>query len=996
MQIPEELRNFVKWLNEASRKWSAKWVSEGIFEASPLDKPKFLITAAFPYPNGVMHLGHARTYVITDSYARFARMIGYNVLFPMGFHYTGTPVLSMADAVREGDQQTIKLFREVYNIPLEVIEKMSDPVFMVKYFHEEMKESMKILGLSIDWRREFTSVDRDFSSFIKWQFTKLFNKNYITRGTHPVGWDPVIETPVGMHDTKGDVEPEVEKFTLLYFKDSNGVTYPAATLRPETVFGAVNVWVNPSGTYVEAVVDGANWVVSIEAVEKLRLQLHKVSVLREFKGVELLGKRLKNPATGALIPILPAEFVDTDTATGIVMSVPAHAPYDYVALRELVQREELVKEMNVDPEELKPVSVIEMPGGLKAMAIEVVEKMSISSQFDYSKLDEATREVYREEFKHGFMLNEVVNRVKPDLLKEYGWNYIDEVSVEICGKPVSIARAKTVEILSKKGLASEMYEVVNKPVYSRWGNKVVVKILENQWFIDYSNAEWKNLAREASKNIKIIPEELKRELYEAVEWVSKRACARTRGLGTRLPWDEEWIIESLSDSTIYMAFYTVNYLLRRSGVRADQLIEEVWDYIALGEGNPVELSEKTGIPVEALLEARREFDYWYPVDSRHSGKDLIKNHLTFYIYNHAAIFPRDKWPKQIVVNGYILYRGQKMSKSLLNVVPARKLAEEMSPDGLRLSLAMLSEVDQDLDFNEGTAITIVQQLQKIYELIASQAELIKSSNDIIPENLGLEDLWILAKVKTLSESIKEDLGRVKVRSAATKIYYVFEDCVRTYLELLKFRKSEVNNAGAVIKRVVDSWIKMMNPFTPYLAEELWRMVGGEGYVSLQGWPSIDDLPGMNEALLAFEYLERLISDVREITKLYERKPSKITIAVAPREHCGLLRKAADYIAQGRSVREFIKDVVSEAREKEWAANYSRRVYEVASSLQPDVLKLVLKADLDEERVVGEMKEWIESQLGASVELSVMDVKAKGLKKVAVPFRPAIFIEFSEQ
>lgn len=994
MQMSEELRNFIKWLTEASLKWSVKWVSEGVFEASPSDKPKFFITAAFPYPNGVMHLGHARTYTIADVYARFIRMIGYNVLFPMGFHYTGTPVLSMADAIKERDQQTIKLFRDVYNIPSEVIEMMSDPMFMVKYFHEEMKESMKVLGLSIDWRREFTSIDEDFSSFIKWQFTKLFSKNYITKGTHPVGWDPVIGTPVGMHDTKGDVEPEVEKFTLLYFKDSNGVIYPAATLRPETVFGAVNVWINPSGTYVEAVVDGAKWVVSIEAVEKLRLQLHKVSVLREFKGEELIGKRLKNPATGTLNPILPAEFVDTDTATGIVMSVPAHAPYDYIALRELVQQEELIKKINVNPDELKPISVIELPKGLKAMAIEVVEKMGISSQFDYSKLDEATREVYREEFKHGFMLNDVVNRIKPDLLKEYGENYINEVSAEICGKPVSIARVKTVEILSRKGLASEMYEVVNKPVYSRWGNKVVVKILENQWFIDYSNVEWKNLAREASKDIKIIPEELRNEFYEAVEWVGKRACARTRGLGTRLPWDKEWVIESLSDSTIYMAFYTVNYLLRRSGVRADQLTEEVWDYIALGEGDPVELSKKTSIPIEVLVKARREFDYWYPVDSRHSGKDLIKNHLTFYIYNHVAIFPRDKWPRQIVVNGYILYRGQKMSKSLLNVVPARKLINEISPDGLRLSLAMLSEVDQDLDFSEDAAITIVQQLQKIYELIADQVKLIKLSNDAL-ENLELEDLWILAKVKTLAESIKEDLSRVKVRSAATKIYYVLEDCVRTYLELLKFKENKVNTA-AVIKKVIESWIKMMNPFTPYLAEELWRMIGGEGYVSLQEWPLIEDLPGMSEALLAFEYLERLVSDIREIMKLYEKKPSKITIAVAPREHYGLLRKAVDYITRGRGMREFIKDVVSEAKDKEWAANYSRKVYEVASSLQPDVLKLILKADLDEERVINEMKKWIELQLGASLELSVMDVKARGLKKVAVPFRPAIFIEFSEQ
>jgi len=96
-----------------------------------------------------MHIGHARTYVTADIIARFKRMRGFNVLFPMGFHYTGTPIIAMADDVAKGDKDLISIFTDIYEIPSDVIPKLTDPLFMANYFKEKIKEGMKALGLSV-------------------------------------------------------------------------------------------------------------------------------------------------------------------------------------------------------------------------------------------------------------------------------------------------------------------------------------------------------------------------------------------------------------------------------------------------------------------------------------------------------------------------------------------------------------------------------------------------------------------------------------------------------------------------------------------------------------------------------------------------------------------------------------------------------------------------------------------------------------------------------
>ncbi len=903
---------------------------------------------------------------MTDVIARYKRMRGYNVLFPMGFHFTGTPIISMADALARGDKELEDIFVNLYDVPKEIIPKLTDPLFMARYFSGEAKQAMIEAGFSIDWRREFTTIDPEFNKFIVWQFEKLREKGFITRGTHPVGWCPRDQMPVGMHDTKGDVEPEIGEFTLLFFKLDDGAVLPAATLRPETVYGAVNVWVNPDAEYVEIEVDGKErWIVSAKAAWKLSFQNRRIKEIRKLKGEELIGKRAVNPATKKLVPVLPASFVDPDTGTGVVMSVPAHAPFDYAALRDIVKNEELLRKLGVDPKELEPVPVLEVEGYGRIPAAEIVEKMGIKSQEEKEKLEEATKKIYSDEYHKGVMIVEPVKGLK-----------------------VPEAREKTVELLSKEGLADKMYEIMNKPVYCRCGAEVVVKILDNQWFLNYGDPRWKELARKLLSSMDIVPDEVRKEFEFTIEWLRERACARTRGLGTKLPWEEGWIIESLSDSTIYMAFYTVIHKIRRYGIKPDQLTLEFWDYVLLGKGSPEEVSKKTGIPVEQLKDLRAEFDYWYPLDNRHSGRDLVPNHLTFFIFNHAAIFPEEKWPKRMVVNGFVLYMGKKMSKSLRNIVPLRRALREYGADTVRAALIAAAELLQDADFTPQLAEGVAERLRRFYETIL---EYTKGAGE--DRELNLYDKWMLSRIQRHVEAATKAMEEYKLREAIQHALFLMDQDYRRYLQYVKDKP-----ARKVLEELADTWTRLLAPFTPHIAEEAWSALGREGFVSLAKWPEPKPELLDIEAELAVEYLERLINDTMEILRVTGKKPEKAVFYVASREDYENLALAVKAISEGKAMRDFIREIVARSKDKARAAKEARKLYELAVELPENVREAIASGVmLDEKKVIEEALDIIKERIGAS-EIEVYlktDESAPGPKakrEAALPFKPAIFIE----
>jgi leucyl-tRNA synthetase len=966
--------------NKLEEKWQRRWEEAGVFEADPdPDRPKYYLTVAYPYPNSPQHIGHGRTYTLTDVHARYRRMQGYNVLFPMGWHYTGTPVIAMVERLKERDPELLETFLNLYNIPEDRLHELETPVGMAAYFAEEIKAGMRRMGFSIDWRREFTTIDPYYSRFIEWQFEKLRQRGYITQGSHPVGWCPSCGNPVGQHDTVGDKEPEIEDFTVIKFRRGD-TYYPAATLRPETVFGVTNMWLNPDSLYVEVTVDGESWVVSAEAVNKLQFLGHKVEIVSEFLGNKLIGASLTNPMTGAETPILPASFVDPKNATGVVMSVPAHAPFDHVALEQLKKSsKKFFKRYNLKESEvakIKPVSLIDLPGWGESPAVDIIEKMGITDQED-PRLEKATREIYSQEFHNG--------RLRGN-------------TGQYAGLPVERAKDAVRNDMVADGRATTMYELI-EPVQCRCGSDVLVKIFENQWFINYGDQAWKELAHENLDAMEIIPRELRREYVHVIDWLIGKACARNVGLGTPLPWAPDWIIESLSDSTIYMAYYTVIKDIVRLSLDAEKLGEGFWDYLFLGIGDAAEVAEAVETTVEELEGMRTQFEYFYPLDARHSGRDLIPNHLTFMIFNHDAIFPRENWPRSIVVNGSVLMEGQKMSKSLNNIIPLATAIDRFGTDPLRLALMITAEPLKDADFSPELAKSMADNLERFH----NRAMEIVSGPVEDGAELTKIDLWMLSRLQHYISEANEAMDEMKVRKTIHAALYDLNQDLNWYMKRVETQMDQSERKKAiqsVLRTIVDTQVRLLVPFTPHLCEEIWESMGNEGFAAFAEWPQ----PDQDSVKLDAEELEQVIrdsvEDVKKIVRVTGITLGNVQFYAATGWKWKVYMKALQLAESGELdigilIRESFKDDELKALRREVPA-FARTVVEDVKKTPGDTVRRRIEMGVINEVVLLEdaasfFKEEFSCNITVSNESDPWIEDPENRARRAKPYRPAIYV-----
>jgi leucyl-tRNA synthetase len=961
-------------------KWQKRWAESRVFETDPdPEKPKFFITVAYPYPNSPQHIGHGRTYTLTDVHARFQRMHGYNVLLPMAWHYTGTPLFAMVERLRERDPGLLDTFLNLYNIPENKLSELEDPISMATYFAMEIKHGMQRIGYGIDWRREFTTVDPTYIKFIEWQFEKLRQKGYITQGSHPVGWCPSCGNPVGQHDTVGDKEPEIEEFTIIKIRHGDTI-FPAGTLRSETVFGITNMWINPDAMYVEANVEGETWIISAEAANKLQLLGKNIEIIDEYMGSKFIGITLTNPVTGAEFPMLPASFVDPKAVTGIVMSVPAHAPFDYVALEQLKKdvkkNPEKYKFKPEDIKDIKSIAVIEIEGYSDIPARDVVERLKITDQNDLN-LEKATKEIYSAEFHRGKMRNN---------------------TSQYASLPVQIAKDAVKKDMLTDGAATTMYEML-EPVQCRCGAEIVVKIFENQWFINYGNPDWKKLAHENIDNANIIPRELRQEFHNVIDWLREKACARKIGLGTPLPWDSEWTIEALSDSVIYMAYYTVIKGIKEVKPEPNTLTEEFWDYIFLGKGRADNVAELTSFPEEKLKELNDEFNYFYPPETRHSGRDLISNHLTYMIFCHNGIWAREYWPKGITVNGSVLMEGGKMSKSLNNIIPLINAIEMFGADPLRLSLMITAEPLKDADFSPDLAKNMGDNLERFYK----KAERIIRQGKGNKDDLRAIDKWMLSKLQGHISEANEAMKELKVRKTIHAALYNLNGDMDWYNKRI-VRDLEDPSRVEAIKFVewhlLETQVKMLAPFTPHLCEEIWEMMGEKGLVALANWPRVDPSLLDKESEEIEEIIQASLEDVQKILRVTKITPNKINFFTADGWKWKIYMKALglaklEKLNIGTLIRESFKDEEMKARSKQ-VPTFARQIVDDVIKLPERNLNLRLKmGQLNEVGILQDAVNFIMSETGAEISIGAesdpwIDDPAKRASR-SKPYRPAIYV-----
>ncbi|KAJ3020117.1 cytosolic leucyl tRNA synthetase [Thoreauomyces humboldtii] len=803
-------------------------------------------------------------------------------------------------------------------IPNAEIKDFTESTHWLYYFPPGAKEDLTNLGLSIDWRRSFFTTDLNpyFDSFVRWQFNKLraHESPKVKFGERFTIYSPLDGQPCMDHDrSKGEgvgvqeytgiklrvlledliAVPEAERDLVKGVPVGKALTAPAftealagrklylvaATLRPETMYGQTNCFVGVDIKYgIYAVNDKEAWVCTERAAKNMAFQKlfeepGKIHQLGEVKGLELVGVPLNAPLSPfEKVYTLPMEGVLVTKGTGVVTSVPSDSPDDYITLQDLKKKAAYyhVQSKWVDSFFDASPAIISTPNLGDRAAEFAVKKYKINSQKDKLQLTEAKAETYKEGFYNGTLI------VGPHAGKT-----VQEVKPIIRGELIESGDAFP-------------YSEPEGLVVSRSGDECVVT-LAPQWYMDYGQEGWKQLAEQCLADMETFSPETRNQFGKSLDWLKQWACSRSFGLGSRLPWDPKYLIESLSDSTIYMAYYTVAHLLHGgnldgskpgpANIKPEQMNDAVWEYILLRGDVPAD----TKIPVATLEEMRREFEYFYPLDLRVSGKDLISNHLTFFMYNHTAIFPKKHWPQGVRVNGHLLLNGTKMSKSDGNFLTIRDALERFGADATRFALADAGDGVEDANFLEKTADDAILKLFTEREWIEETMAAIDAGK-LRKGRFSWNDRVFEAELNKLVDATDNAYKAMWYREALKNAFYELTTARSDYRKATTGQgvgSSALEGEAYegmhedLLRRYIEVQAIMLAPVTPHWSENVWsKILKKPTSIKDALWPEITATH--DEALLsAASYIRGLGSKIRSAEDQAARKKKKGTAAASP-------------------------------------------------------------------------------------------------------------------
>ncbi len=954
--------------NKIAQKWQRKWDKEKVFHAeADSSKKKYYVAIVYPYMSGLLHLGHLFTYTFSEIVLRYKRMQGFNVLAKYGYHCTGTPIVAAAQRVKEKEPTQIETLKKM-GIGGREIHKFANPEYWCEYFPKETLKDAKSMGFSIDERYAFktTYLNPSYDAFVRWQFNRLKEKGYVKKGKHPVMWCPKDNLPVGDHDRSEGEGETPQEYLLFKHKLDDGKYILSATLRHDTVLGITNLFVNPDSEYCEASVDGEQWIIGQNAAERLKYHGYNTVVKKKILGSELIGKKTTE-FDGSAVLILPAYFLDPNVGTGLVHSVPSDSPDDLIALKELQNDEATCKKFGLNISEvrkIKPIPVLNTPDYGNVAAEAMLKKHSITSQKQRGKLEEAKKELYRISH-YTATFNEL---------------YKSKFSTNLEGKKVDEGKDTIKKDLIKEGFALRYYEPTGK-VVCRCLTECIIKVVDDQWFVEYNDPEWKKAAHGCLGSMNIYPEIVRKQFHYVIDWLDHWACTREYGLGTKLPWDDKWVIESLSDSTLQMAYGTISkYLLHPEdyGFKIDKLNDEFFDYVYSGKGNISAVEKATGIPKKMIETMRRDFEYWYPFDFRNSAKDLVQNHLAFCIFNHVALFPKKHWPKAFVINGRIMINNEKMSKSKGNFFTMRELYTKHGPDIVRLAAAYAGEGVDDANYDMEFLETAKRKLRELYEFIKSNYNKGRTEMTAI-------DRWFESKINTAIKNTTEALESMLFKSA---VQYSLMDMTRHLKTYLKRTNDKPNKR--LINLFSESLIKMLTPVTPHFCEEAWEAIGGKGFISTQSWPDYEEEKIDKEAEAIEQLIHDMLSDFETVLKLAQiEKPKEVTIVAAPDWKYELVKILKEELKKTRDQRVLINTCLSEKDIKPHGQEVAKIVQAVLND--PGKLPQMIIRKEKEIEAYAAAKETIENEHGAKVKVEEAERSKEQKARQAMPSKPAIIV-----
>ncbi|MCJ7715925.1 MAG: leucine--tRNA ligase [Anaerolineales bacterium] len=845
---------------EIEPKWQKKWDADGLYQAD-IDEgmKKFYALTMLPYPSGDLHIGHWYAMAPSDARARFKRMQGYNVMFPMGFDAFGLPAENAA------------------------IQRGIHPMKWTYHNIDRMRTQLRSMGTMIDWRREAVSADPEYYHWTQWFFTQFCKNDLAYRKYSPVDWCPQCNTTLAREQVHGDdrhcercetqrIKKDLEQWFFKTTKyadeliDFSQIDWPdrvktlqtnwvgrsegadvnfttednekltVFTTRPDTLWGATFMVLAPEHPLVEKITtpEQKNLVAAYQKNAEQKTEIQRATVEKEKSGVFSGGYAI-NPVNKARIPIWIADYVMMGYGYGAIMAVPAHDERDFEFARQY---------------DLEIIPVIQ-PEGQKFDGETMAESyvgpglMINSAQFDGT-------EVTEQKGRKNPGIGKVIDWLEKDKIGQEAISYklrdwlisrqrywgapIPMIFCEECGwnpvpdQELPVLLPEEVEWLPTGESPLKLHPTWKDTTCPSCGEKAT---RETDTMDTFMCSSWYHL-RYLSPKYKGGPFDQNEYDY----WMP--VDIYTGG------------IEHATMHLIYTRFF--HKALRDLGItEAGEPIIQLRNQGMLldDDGKKISKSRNAG-----GVEDVREDGVKSPV----VGEPMLQ------LRNQGMVLGED---------------GEKMSKSRGNVVSPDDLIAAYGADTVRAYLMFFARWDLGGPWNSQGITGTERWLKRTWAMYTQSAKKGASSEELIRD--------VQREVHTALDQIGSDYER-----------FEFNTIISTLMELLNVLVDAQRRGASgskVWSEILEIYLLMMAPAVPHIAEELWTSVLGKPYsVHDQPWPEVDrEMMKKDEITLI----------VQVNGKLRDRIVVPVDISKKEAEKIALASEGAKLYLEGKEVRKVI-------------------------------------------------------------------------------------------
>jgi leucyl-tRNA synthetase len=852
--------------DEIEPKWQERWEKDGLYSADMVPaRQKHYALTMLPYPSGDLHIGHWYAMTPSDSRARFMRMRGYNVMFPMGFDAFGLPAENAA------------------------IHRRIHPKEWTYANIERMRAQMRTMGAMFDWRREAVSSDREYYRWSQWFFTQFRRNDLAHRKMSPVDWCPNCNTTLAREQVWGEdrhcercgtpvIKKNLEQWffrttryaeELLDFShldwpervrllqtnwigrsegaevhfrvDDAGLSETEArltvfTTRPDTLWGATFMVLAPEHPLVEKIVSSDQ---RAEVSEYVAQTLRQTDIQREAVDTDktgvFTGAYAINPVNQQRIPIWVADYVLMTYGTGAIMAVPAHDERDFQFALKFG---------------LPILPVIERPDGLtKSFAMQGIMGEGFAEALQREDIP------FEEKAKGMFVTipGEKVDRyieLATQYIKPDSWN-------EVVGTRWVFIFADGIWPWDSTESETRILERCKQLEPNVRGVRTVMEMLWSVGF--YRDALYHDGYGMMinSNEFSGTQGDVARE--QVTQWLEEEGT----GKGTTNYRLRDWLI---SRQRYWGAPIPIVYCPEHGAVDVPEeqlpiLLPDDVEWLPTGE-SPLKLHptwKQTACPICDQPAEREtdtmdtfmcsswyhlrylspdyaegpfdpdEYEYWMPVDTYTGGIEHATMHLIYTRFFHKAC--RDlgvtKGPEpmlQLRNQGIILGEdAEKMSKSRGNVVAPDDLVARYGADTVRAYLMFFARWEMGAPWNSAGIEGVSRWIRRVWAMITDPAPGGNPGEDILPR--------LRRKLHQTVRQVTHDFET-----------FEFNTIISSLMELLNEmgRASERGAAGTPEwDEAVDVYLRMMAPVTPHVAEELWTRLGKPYSVHNHPWPEVD-------------------------------------------------------------------------------------------------------------------------------------------------------------